>query len=158
MIASLALRPGRGQFGHEAECRREPFQLELRLQVDHAAIHARLARPSASISISAMLCVSRFAHALKLLGRQMVGSFLTAEDIERRLGRWLTDYVNASTSPGPEMRARYPLVAASVAVRELPGKPGVYGCVIHLQPQFQLEGLAATFRLVTELTAPGAQR
>lgn len=111
-----------------------------------------------SSQISAILCVSRFAHALKLLGREMVGSFLTADDIERRLQRWLTDYVNVSSSPGPELRARYPLVGASVAVREQPGKPGVYGCVIHLQPQFQLEGLSATFRLVTELTAPGTKR
>lgn len=111
-----------------------------------------------SAQINAMLCVSRFAHALKMLGREMVGSFQTADEIERRLQRWLTEYVNTSASSGPESRARYPLVDASVAVREVAGKPGVYGCVMHLQPQFQLEGLAATFRLVTELPAPGTQR
>lgn len=111
-----------------------------------------------SAQISAMLCVSRFAHALKLLGRDMVGSFRTAEEIERRLQNWLSAYVNVSTSAGPELRARYPLLGASVTVRELPGKPGVHGCIIHLQPQFQFEGLSATFRLVTELTSPGARR
>lgn len=111
-----------------------------------------------SSQLNAMLCVSRFAHALKMLGREMVGSFATADEIERRLQNWITEYVNISTAAGPELRARYPLIGASVAVRELPGKPGVYGCIMHLQPHFQLEGLSATFRLVTELTAPGMKR
>jgi type VI secretion system ImpC/EvpB family protein len=111
-----------------------------------------------STHINSMLCVSRFAHCLKMLGREMVGSFRTADEIERSLQHWLVRYVNVSESAGPELRSRYPLVDASVSVRELPGRPGVFGAVIHLQPQFQLEGVSAAFRLVTELTAPGMKR
>jgi len=104
-----------------------------------------------SAQLNSMLCVSRFAHCLKMRGREMVGSFRTAGEIERQLQDWLSGYVNVSESAGPELRAKYPLVDASVSVRELPSKPGVFGCVIHLQPQFQLEGVSAAFRLVTEL-------
>jgi predicted component of type VI protein secretion system len=54
------------------------------------------------------------------------------------------------------MRARYPLVAAQVSVRERPGRPGVFGCIVRLQPHFQLDDVAASFRLVTDIAAPGA--
>ena len=103
-----------------------------------------------------MLCVSRFAHYVKILGRELVGSFRTASEIEQHLQAWLNGYVNSSLSAGPEMRARYPLVAARVSVRERPGRPGVFGCIVHLQPHFQLDDVAASFRLVTDIAAPGA--
>ena len=109
-----------------------------------------------SAQINAMLCVSRFAHYVKIIGRDMVGSFRTAEEVEAQLQSWLTDYVNTSVAAGPEMRARYPLVGARVTVRERPGRPGVYGCVILLQPHFQLDDVTASFRLVTDIAAPGA--
>ena len=104
-----------------------------------------------------MLCVSRFAHYIKIIGRDMTGSFRTAEEIERRIQSWLTSYVNSSLTAGPEMRARFPLVAGHISVRERPGRPGAFGGVIHLQPHFQLDNVAATFRLVTDIPALGAQ-
>jgi type VI secretion system protein ImpD/type VI secretion system protein ImpC len=91
------------------------------------------------------------------MGREMVGSFKTAEEIEIRLQSWLTGFVNANLAAGPDNRARYPLVAGRVSVRELPGRPGVFGCTMHLQPHFQLDDVAVTFRLVTDIAAPGAQ-
>jgi type VI secretion system ImpC/EvpB family protein len=109
-----------------------------------------------SAQVNSMLCVSRFAHYVKVIGRDMVGAFRTAEEVEAQLQSWLTSYVNSSLTAGPEMRARYPLVAARVTVRERPGRPGVYGAVILLQPHFQLDDVSASFRLVTELAAPGA--
>ena len=108
-----------------------------------------------SAQLNSMLCVSRFAHYVKIMGREMVGSFKTAEEIESRLQRWLTGYVNANLAAGPESRARFPLVAGRVSVQELPGRPGVFGCTMHLQPHFQLDDVAATFRLVTDIAAPG---
>ena len=121
---------------------------------------AAAARANARISshINTMLCVSRFAHYIKVLGREMVGQFP-----QRRarssgaLQSWLTGYVNTSVNAGPDTRARYPLIAGRVSVHERPGRPGVFGCVIHLQPHFQLDDVAATFRLVTEITAPGVR-
>jgi type VI secretion system protein ImpD/type VI secretion system protein ImpC len=108
-----------------------------------------------SVQLNSMLCVSRFAHYIKVMGRDMVGSFKTAEEIESALQHWLTGYVNSSLSAGPETRARYPLVAGQVTVREQAGRPGVFGCTMLLQPHFQLDDISATFRLVTDLDAPG---
>src|SRR5215472_7289596 len=108
-----------------------------------------------SSQLNSMLCVSRFAHYIKIKGRELVGSFKTADEIEARLQSWLTGYVNANLAAGPETRARYPLVAGRVAVGELPGRPGVFGCTMHLQPHFQLDDVAATFRLMTDIAAPG---
>lgn len=116
-----------------------------------ASANARL-----SAQLSTMLCVSRFAHYVKMLGREKVGSYATPEECEAMLRTWLTRYVNANTRAGAEMMARYPLAAAQVQVTELPGRPGQYGCTIHLQPQFQLDDVAATFRLVTEVPSRSA--
>jgi type VI secretion system protein ImpD/type VI secretion system protein ImpC len=110
-----------------------------------------------STQVNSMLTVSRFAHYLKMLGREAVGSFQTAGEIERRLQTWLSNYVNSNPRGGSDMRARYPLVSGQVTVAERPGKPGVFGCTILLRPSFQLDDVSATFRLVTELAAPGRQ-
>jgi type VI secretion system protein ImpD/type VI secretion system protein ImpC len=123
----------------------------------HLGPNAAAANANARLStqINSMLCVSRFAHYIKVIGRDMVGSFKTAEEVEAELQRWLTQYVNSSLTAGPEMRARYPLVSGRVSVRERPGRPGTYGCVIQLQPHFQLDDISASFRLITDLSAPG---
>ena len=110
-----------------------------------------------SAQFNAMLCVSRFAHCVKIMGRQMVGSFQTADDIEGRLQEWLLQFASASGNATGEAGARQPLRNARVEVVELPGKPGVFGCTIHLQPHYQLDEVGAAFRLVTELDAPGAK-
>jgi type VI secretion system protein ImpD/type VI secretion system protein ImpC len=107
-----------------------------------------------SAQFNAMLCVSRFAHCVKIMGRQMVGSFQTAEAIEGRLQEWLLQFASASGNASGETGARQPLRNAQVEVAELPGKPGVFGCTIHLQPHYQLDEVGAAFRLVTELDAP----
>lgn len=117
---------------------------------DAADANARI-----SSQISAMLCVARFAHCVKMMGRDMVGAYRTNDEIERRLQAWLTKYVNTNLAAGSETRARFPLVSGQVTVRERPGRPGVFGCIIHLQPHYQLDNVAATFRLATDIAAPG---
>jgi len=113
---------------------------------DAADANARL-----SSQINSILCASRFAHHLKMKGRHMVGSFRTADEIERQLQDWLTQYVNANVSSSGDSRARYPLVSGRVRVQEMAGRPGSFGCVVHLQPHYQLDDVAATFHLVTDL-------
>jgi type VI secretion system ImpC/EvpB family protein len=115
-----------------------------------AAANARL-----SAQFNSMVCISRFAHYVKIMGRDMVGSFKTAAEVQRFLQDWLMKFANANTSAGPETMARYPLRSANVTISEIPGKPGVLGCSIQLQPHFQLDDVAASFRLMTELSAPG---
>lgn len=108
-----------------------------------------------STQLNSMLCVSRFAHTIKLLGREAVGSFQTAEGLEQRLHDWLQKYVNPNVSASGEARARCPLAAAQVMVREKAGRPGTFVCTVHLQPHFQLDDVAATFRMVTDFVTPG---
>ena len=105
-----------------------------------------------STQINAILCASRFAHHLKMRGRRMVGSFKTASEMERSLQAWLTQYVNGNLSAAGETRARFPLVGGKVTVSELPGRPGSFGCTVHLQPHYQLDDISAAFQLVTDLT------
>ncbi len=123
----------------------------------HSGPTAIVANANARISsqINSILCASRFAHHLKMMGRQMVGSFRTADEIQRQLQSWITHYVNGNLSAAGESRARRPLVAGQVEVQEVIGKPGSFGCVMRLQPHYQIDDVAASFQLVTEL---GGQR
>jgi type VI secretion system protein ImpD/type VI secretion system protein ImpC len=121
-----------------------------RMTTEAATANQRL-----SSQLNNMLCVSRFAHCIKLMGRDMVGSYKTAEEVEFTLQRWLSKHVSGLAG-GELAAARSPLRDARIEVRERPGKPGSYGCVIQLQPHHQLDDIGAAFRLVTELTAPRA--
>jgi type VI secretion system ImpC/EvpB family protein len=121
------------------------------------AAAAATANQRLSAQFNAMLCVSRFAHCVKIMGRQMVGSFQTAEQIQGRLQEWLLQFASASGNASGEGGARQPLRNARIEVKELPGRPGVFGCTIHLQPHYQLDEVGAAFRLMTELESPQRQ-
>lgn len=125
------------------------LQAPQRFEGANAAAANANARMSAQIN--SILCASRFAHHLKMMGRQMVGSFRTQGEIERELQAWLSRYVNGNTSATGDSRARFPLVDGRVEVREHEGKPGSFGCVVRLQPHYQLDDVTATFQLVTNL-------
>ncbi|MGL4552065.1 MAG: type VI secretion system contractile sheath large subunit [Gemmataceae bacterium] len=96
-----------------------------------------------------MLCVSRFAHYLKAMMRDMVGMVLTPEEVQSRLRRWIWKYTDGSSGMTPERLAKAPLRDARVDVFEIPGRPGRYGSRIFLQPQFQLDNLVGQIRLET---------
>lgn len=105
-----------------------------------------------SAKLNYMLCVSRFAHYLKVIARDKVGSFAERGDMEIWLNNWINNYVTSDPSTvGDETKARRPLQAAQITVSEVPGKPGWYNAIAHLRPHFQLEGLTASMRLVAEL-------
>ncbi len=114
-----------------------------------------IAKINAKISamLQYMLCVSRFAHYIKVIGREKVGSFFGAEECENYLHAWLLKYSTGSSSGTPENLAKYPLAEARVEVKEIPGKPGVYACVTHLKPHLQLDQMVSGVKLVTELAA-----
>ena len=109
-----------------------------------------------SARLSAMLhytlCVSRFAHYLKVMGRDRVGGYRTPEDCEEQLRKWLRTYTMASEGASDEMRARFPLRDAHVSVRAKAGDPGKFFSVIRLQPHFQIDQLVTGMKLITELT------
>lgn len=112
-----------------------------------ASVNARL-----SSMLQYILCVSRFAHYLKVMGRDKVGSFDTAATIERELQSWLHKYTTASDEASDEIRARYPLNEAKIQVKDRLDRPGHYYSIIHLRPHFQLDQMVSNIRLITELS------
>ena len=114
---------------------------------------------TANAAISARLpyimATSRFAHFLKVMARDKIGSFMEASDCEEWLNRWITNYVTADPKPSEETKARYPLREARVQVREIPGAPGSYNAVAHMRPWLQMEELTASMRMVAKIPQLG---
>jgi type VI secretion system protein ImpC len=110
---------------------------------------------TANAAISARLpyimATGRFAHYLKIMARDKVGSFMEASDCEIWLNRWIGNYVNSNERASPEMKARFPLREARIEVKEIPGKPGSYNAVAHLRPWLQMEELTASLRMVARI-------
>jgi type VI secretion system protein ImpC len=100
-----------------------------------------------------VLAASRFAHYLKVMMRDKVGSFQSAESVSGYLNDWLASYVLLSSNASQESKARFPLSEGRVDVVEVPGKPGAFQATVYLKPHFQMEELTASIRLVAELPA-----
>ncbi len=113
---------------------------------DAANANARL-----STMLPHIFAVSRFAHYLKAMMRDKVGSFMSRQDCEGFLNRWIQNYVTPDDTASPATKAQYPLREAKIEVAEVPGKPGVYRAVAFLRPHFQLDELSVSLRLVAEL-------
>ena len=110
---------------------------------------------TANAAISARLpyimATGRFAHYLKVMARDKIGSLMEASDCEIWLNRWISNYVNNNEKSGAESKLLKPLREAKVEVREIPGKPGSYNAVAHLRPWLQLEELTTSMRLVASI-------
>jgi type VI secretion system protein ImpC len=114
---------------------------------------------TANAAISARLpyimATSRFAHYLKVMARDKIGSFMEASNCEDWLNRWIKNYVNSNEKSGQEMKAKYPLREAKVEVKEVPGKPGSYNAIAYLRPWLQMEELTASLRMVARIPKLG---
>lgn len=94
----------------------------------------------------------RFAHYLKCIVRDKIGSFREREEMERWLNDWVMNYVDGDpANSSQETKARKPLAAAEVQVEELEDNPGYYAAKFFLRPHYQLEGLTVSLRLVSKL-------
>jgi type VI secretion system protein ImpC len=118
---------------------------------DEANANARI-----SALLPYILAASRFAHYVKAIMRDKIGSFMTADNVSVFLNRWIGNYVIGRDDAGQSLKAQYPLRSARVDVTETPGKPGAYKAVVFLRPHFQLEELTTSIRLVAELPPPAA--
>lgn len=116
---------------------------------DSANANARL-----SSQLQYILAVSRFAHYLKSIMRDKIGSFMTRKNAEDFLNRWISNYVLLDDDAGQETKARFPLREARIDVAEIPGKPGAYRAVAFLKPHYQLDELTVSLRLVANLPPP----
>jgi type VI secretion system protein ImpD len=107
-----------------------------------------------SAMLQYILCVSRFAHYLKVFGRELVGARVTAAECEQALGSWIREYTTPDENARPEMLARRPLRESRVEVRENPAVSGGFLCRAWLKPHFLLDRLLPAFELTTELGRP----
>jgi len=108
----------------------------------NAAISARLPY---------LMATSRFAHYLKVMARDKIGSFMEANECEAWLNRWINNYVNTNEKAGAESKAKFPLREAKIEVKEIPGKPGSYNAVAYLRPWLQMEELTTSMRMVARI-------
>jgi type VI secretion system protein ImpC len=99
-----------------------------------------------------LFATCRFAHFLKCMVRDKIGSFKERSDMQRWLNDWILQYVEPdSANATEEAKARRPLAAAEVQVEEVEGNPGYYRSKFFLRPHYQLEGLTVSLRLVSKL-------
>jgi type VI secretion system protein ImpC len=113
---------------------------------DAANANARL-----STQLQYIMAVSRFAHYIKAMMRDKIGSFVSRGECESFLNQWILQYVVANDNVGQDIKASHPLKEARIEVAEVAGKPGVYKAVAFLRPHFQLDELTVSLRLVAEL-------
>jgi len=113
---------------------------------DDANANARL-----SAQLQYIFAVSRFAHYLKAMMRDKIGSFMSREQCEQFLNQWISNYVLLDDLASQEQKAKFPLRDARIEVTEIAGKPGAYNAVAYLRPHFQLDELTVSLRLVAKL-------
>jgi len=105
-----------------------------------------------------LFACNRFAHYLKCIVRDKVGSFKERADMEKWLNKWIMNYVDGDPANSSEVtKAQKPLAAAEVTVEEIPGNPGYYSSKFFLRPHYQLEGLTVSLRLVSKLPSEKTQ-
>jgi type VI secretion system protein ImpC len=104
-----------------------------------------------------LFATCRFAHYLKCMVRDKVGSYKSKDDMQLWLQEWITQYVDGSPETSGEItKAQKPLAAAEVVIEEVEGNPGYYQSKFFLRPHYQLEGLSVSLRLTSKLPSEKA--
>jgi type VI secretion system protein ImpC len=113
---------------------------------------AATANANLSARLPYMFASCRFAHYLKCMVRDKIGSTMTKAQLTEWLGRWLSNYVDgAPDMSSEEFKASHPLAEGRVEVEENEENPGYYDAKFFLKPHYQLEGLTVSLRLVSRL-------
>jgi type VI secretion system protein ImpC len=107
-----------------------------------------------SAQLQYIMAVSRFAHFLKVMTRDKIGSYASKTSLQRYLNNWIANYVCLNDDADQETKARLPLRDARIEVQDVPGKPGAFQAVAFLRPHFQLDELTVSLRLVANLPPP----
>jgi len=129
----------------------QSLHLPQRYDTEIATQNARIAA-----MLQYVLCACRFAHYLKLIMREHIGQVSTVDSLRTMLNKWLAEYCIGNDDADSLTKARFPLRSANVDVREVAGKPGVYTCVMQLQPHFQLDEVTASFQLLADMNNKAA--
>jgi type VI secretion system protein ImpC len=110
-----------------------------------------------SAQLPYMLAMSRFAHYLKAMMRDKLGSAMSRSQAELFLNQWIANYVIADDNASSSAKAERPLREARIEVMEVAGKPGALRAVAFLRPHFQLDELTVSLRLVADLPQPAGK-
>ncbi len=98
-----------------------------------------------------VLCTARFAHYLKMIARNKIGSFTSADDCARVLSDWLRQYTASGNDLSRELQAKYPLRDSRVEITQRMGNPGTFNCKIYLSPHYRFEQIDTYLQLTTEI-------
>lgn len=109
------------------------------------------ANAALSARLPYLLAASRFAHYIKAIMRDKIGSFQSGEDVKKYLSRWIANYVLLNDTSSQELKAEIPLREAKIEIKDDPDNPGGYKAFIFIRPHFQMEELTASIRLVAKL-------
>jgi len=131
-----------------AQSAQKPFEYDR----DDATANARL-----STQLPYILMVSRFAHYLKAIARDKIGSFMSRKDCELWLNRWIMNYVSNDETASEDTKRKYPLFDARIDVEDDRKRPGCYRAIAYLRPHYQLDELTVSLRLVSELPAAASK-
>ncbi len=123
-------------------------------EYEGAAGDAATANAALSAQLPYLFAVSRFAHYLKTMMRDYIGSYKTRKELSDMLNNWIAGYVLKSENAPEEQKAKKPLSDARIDVVENPRKPGNYQAVAFLRPHFQLDAVDFSMRLVADVPAP----
>jgi type VI secretion system protein ImpC len=118
---------------------------------DDATANARI-----SAQLPYIFATSRFAHYLKSMMRDKIGSYMSRSQAEQFLNNWISNYVVGNDDASAQVKAKRPLREARIDVMEIPGKPGAYRAIAFMRPHFQLDELSVSMRLVADLPAPAS--
>lgn len=114
-------------------------------ETERATVNAKIAA-----ILKYIFCVSRFAHYVKIIAREKIGSFQSSIDLQNYLNHWIGQYVAANEVP-EKIRPIYPLKNAQVTVMDKPGNNTLYQCIMRLMPRLDLESANVSLQLVTVL-------
>jgi type VI secretion system protein ImpC len=95
--------------------------------------------------------IARFAHFLKGMMRDKIGSFMSREQCQKFLNEWIQHYVLLDDFATQDAKAKFPLREAEIEVTEDAARPGAYRAIARLRPHFQLDEITVSLRLVARL-------
>jgi type VI secretion system protein ImpC len=99
-----------------------------------------------------LFATCRFAHYLKCMVRDKIGSSKTKSQLKEWLETWLSQYIDGSPNTSTdEYKASHPLAEGLVEIEENEENPGYYSAKFFLKPHYQLEGLTVSLRLVSRM-------
>lgn len=104
-----------------------------------------------SATLQYIFCASRFAHYIKIIGRDKIGSLVDKNELLKYISNWALRYVATNDVIDETLKSKFPLQGIKIDIEDIPGKPGCFHCIMRLQPRYQLEKVNTALTLVTEL-------